>query len=216
MESFISLIRSVTSQGGSGAPERVGGLSVGGFVGSREIRGFNQNLGKGHRPICSAIRIVFAPQRLRPRDPAASYLPKALSPLATMGSEGPSPGYARLGFVATYTESISGSALKIADSLYKTTRAHTPLPSFVDARVKEAESKVAELGVPLLNFVQDRATHILAIVDVKVRPLLRACLNPPPVSPVQALDRCGPCETAPCATRATVCYASHATHRRWL
>lgn len=85
-----------------------------------------------------------------------------------MGSEGPSPGYARLGFVATYTESISGSAFKIADSLYKTTRAHTPLPSFVDARVKEAESKVTELGVPLLNFVQDRATHILAIVDVKL------------------------------------------------
>lgn len=78
------------------------------------------------------------------------------------------PAYSRLGFVATYSESILGSTFKIADSLYRTTRAHTPLPGFVDARVVQAESKVSELGVPLLNFVQDRATQLLAIVDVKV------------------------------------------------
>lgn len=85
----------------------------------------------------------------------------------------------RLGFVATYSESIFGSTFKIADSLYRTTRAHTPLPGFVDARVKVAEDKFSELSVPLLNFVQDRATQLLTIVDVKVRPLPRFTgLNP--------------------------------------
>lgn len=74
----------------------------------------------------------------------------------------------RLGFVATYSESIFGSTFKIADSLYRTTRAHTPLPGFVDARVKVAEDKFSELSVPLLNFVQDRASQLLTIVDVKV------------------------------------------------
>ena len=79
----------------------------------------------------------------------------------------------RLGFVAAYSESIAGSTFKIADSLYRTTRAHTApwTPGFVDAGVTKAESTVLAYSMPLLSFVQLRATQLLSMMDAKVRPV---------------------------------------------
>ena len=79
------------------------------------------------------------------------------------------PDLRRLEFVKSYSESIFGSTFKLADSIYRTTRAHAPLPGFVDVRVKQAENKFSEFSVPALNFVQDRATQLLTVVDCKVR-----------------------------------------------
>ena len=74
----------------------------------------------------------------------------------------------RLGFVAVYSETILGKTYSCADQLYQAVRVHTPLPGFVDDRVKKAESKFNELSTPALTYIQTRATEILAIVDTKV------------------------------------------------